>query len=302
MSDTDLKPTLIAVDIGGTKVSVALVRAGNVLEFRTERTPQPAEPDPVLSLVWSMIAGWATDANAIGIASAGGVSSGRVTGVSRSILRGWVDVPVQEYFTQRSGLPTAVTNDGQAAAWGEYRYGAGRGTSDLAFITVSTGIGGGLVSGGRLLTGATGIAGHLGHVTVDPNGPRCSCGRRGCVEQVASGSAIAREATALFGRPHTTEQVFEAAAEDEPWARAIIQESVTNLAAAIATIRMVLDPELVVIGGGVGLAKGYIDRLHAALRTSPMTRELRLAPAALGATAGLSGAADLAETLIAPER
>lgn len=301
MSQSVRKPTLVAVDIGGTKVSAALVRAGNVLQSRTEHTPQPAEPDPVLSLVWSMVAGWTADADAIGVASAGGVSGGRVTGVSRSILRGWVNVPVQEYFTQRSGLPTAVANDGQAAAWGEYRYGAGRGTSDLAFITVSTGIGGGLVSGGRLLAGARGIAGHLGHVTVDPNGPRCSCGRRGCVEQLASGSAIAREATALFARAMTTEHVFGAASEDEPWAHAIIQESVTNLAAAIATVRMVLDPELVVIGGGVGLANGYIDRLDTALRTSPMTRELRLAPAALGATAGLIGAADLAEAPIATE-
>jgi predicted NBD/HSP70 family sugar kinase len=173
---------IIAVDIGGTKIAVSRVVDGEVLESREVDTPRPALPDQVIDTVVEEIQQWSSGAGGIGIATAGGVRNGRVTAVSRVILPEWSDVPLAERIAEEMGLPVFVVNDGQAAVWGEHRYGGGRDASDVLFVTVSTGVGGGIVAGGRLSRGAAGRAGHVGHLTVEPEGPWCSCGRRGCLE------------------------------------------------------------------------------------------------------------------------
>lgn len=296
MSNPSVSPAILAVDIGGTKIAAAQVQRGHLLSQRATATPQPAEPEPVLRAVSELISPWVKAASVLGVAAAGMVRDGCVTAISRNILRDWTDVPLAERLEAETGLPTMVVNDGQAAAWGEFRYGAGMDTENLAYITVSTGVGGGLIARGNLLTGASGLAGHLGHITVDSGGPWCSCGRKGCVEQMASGSAIAKAASTLFGMPYTAEQVFAAAREQEPWALGIIQQSVDYLADAIATLHMVVDPGLIIIGGGVGLASGYVDLLRESLRRQPAASSAKVLPAALGAAAGQVGVADLARS------
>lgn len=285
---------IIAVDIGGTKIAVARVAESEVLESREVQTPRPAVPQAVVDTVMEQIRGWVPDASGVGIATAGGVQEGRVTAVSRVILPEWTDVPLAEIVSDQTDLPVWVVNDGQAAAWGEHRRGAGRDRKDLLFVTVSTGVGGGIVAGGSLAIGRAGRAGHVGHLTVDPNGPWCSCGRRGCLEQLVSGTAMAKQAQEAVERTMTAKEVFEWAQRGEPWAEGIVRASARYLARGLSSLQHVLDPGLVVLGGGVGLAEGYIQAVREELEAIPLGGELKLERAELGRHAALIGVADLA--------
>jgi N-acylmannosamine kinase len=265
-----------------------------VLEVRRIETPRPATPEAVIDALLNTIGDWAPRSAQLGVACAGGVVDGRVTAITREVFRDWTDIPLADILHERTGLAATVLNDGQAAAWGEYRYGAGRGRYSVLFLTVSTGVGGGVVQEGRLLRGASGLAGHVGHLAMDPLGPWCTCGRRGCLEQLASGTAITRQATALVNRPLTAEDVFELAAGGEPWAQGLMRASAQALAEGIANLRMLLDPEVVILGGGVGSAAGYIELVREELSRLPLGDGVDIQPAALGAHAGLIGAAALA--------
>jgi N-acetylmannosamine-6-phosphate 2-epimerase/N-acetylmannosamine kinase len=182
-------------------------------------------------------------------------------------------------------MPVEVVNDAQAAAWGEHRFGAGRGR-DMVFLTVSSGVGGGVVLGGRLLRGARGLAGSLGQ------SPRPGQGFVR-LETLASGFAIAASAKAA-GRDADARAVFSAARAGEPWAERALAEAAGELAAAVAGLQAIVDPECIVIGGGVGLAEGFVGRLEAALGAYPAFVVPTLVRAELGVDAGIIGAADLA--------
>jgi glucokinase len=213
---------------------------------------------------------------------------------------------------ERTGLPTVVDNDANAAAWAEARFGAGAGGGDLVLVTVGTGIGGGLVLDGRLYHGAQGFAGELGHLIVAPDGDRCACGNRGCLEAMASGSTLGRlgrEAAAAdpggrlaalaAGAPVTGEVVFAAALEGDRVALSLFERIGHWLGVGIASLVTIFDPDLVVVGGGVA-ATG--DLLLAPARASfdryvhgRRHRELPpIVPTRLGGDAGLVGAASLA--------
>ena len=168
----------------------------------------------------------------------------------------------------------------------------------MAFVTVSTGIGGGLVLDGRLQVGARGLAGHVGHTISDPNASDCGCGRPGCIERLASGSAIGRVATERFGRTLAAPEVFTLAAGGDAVASAILEEAATAVARRVTDLAALLDIDRAVIGGGVGLAPGFIDRIAAAVSREPAIFQRSVVKAGMGADAGLVGVALLvAESL-----
>jgi glucokinase len=226
----------------------------------------------------------------------------------------WREFPLAERIREGVGLPTLVDNDANVAAWGEFRFGAGKGCNDMLLVTVGTGIGGGIVAGGKLFRGGHGFAGEIGHIIVEPGGPLCGCGNLGCWEQVASGRAIGRlgrEAAAEHpeslivelagGRTGdvTGQAVTAAAMNGDPVAVRILAEVGRRLGEGIAGLVNILDPDIVVVGGGVIEAgelileparRAFVDSVEA-----PEHRpEVPLVPATMGNDAGAVGAADLA--------
>lgn len=267
-------PVAAVVDIGGTKVRAAVVAAdGTVLGRSTLPTEAHNGPDAVIERIVRglnqalMDAGRGAEEMAgIGIACAGLVEVEEGVVVSSPNLPGWDRVPLRERIEAELRVKTFVDNDANAAALGEHRFGAGRGCSHLIFITVSTGIGAGLVLGGKLYTGAWGTAGEVGHMTLEADGPPCVCGQRGCLEALASGPAMAREAIRRLkagepsqllelsgGRPEgvTAELIGQAAAAGDSLAREVVQRAATYLGIGLASLVNLLNPEVIVVGGGV---------------------------------------------------
>ena len=186
-------------------------------------------------------------------------------------------------------MPGIALNDAQAAAWAEY-HALPEKVSEMLFLTVSTGVGGGIVSQGRLLTGRGGLAGHCGHTLADPDGPLCGCGRKGCVEAIASGRGIAVAAGGeLSGLD--AKAIFALASEGHPQAEILIQRSARTLARLIADLKAVTDCACVVIGGSIGLAGGYLPRVEKYLSQEPAVYHVPLREAYYRHDAGLLGAA-----------
>jgi glucokinase len=262
---------VLGLDIGGTKLAAGVVTGdGRVLSRAV--APSHAEQGP-----WSMIdrhvelgrqvveeagVSWST-ISAVGIACGGPLDPDAGIILSPPNLPGWDRIPLVDAVTERVGLPAVVENDATAGALAEWWFGAGRahGVDDLVYLTISTGIGGGLVLDGRLYRGVAGNAGELGHLTVIYDGRRCGCGRRGCLEAYASGTNIAaraREALAGGERSSlsdvpsvTAKEVASHAREGDPLARRVWDESMAMLASGVANILDVFNPALVVLGGGV---------------------------------------------------
>jgi len=277
------KPAL-AFDIGGTKTLAALVRGAEILERRMAPTEREIGASGWIDRVAALAADWAGRYDRVAAAVTGAVTDGVWSALSPGTLAIPAAFPIARGLGDALGMPAAVFNDAQAAAWGEYRFGAGRGR-DMVFLTVSSGIGGGVVLGGRLVRGARGIAGSLGQ------SPRP--GREFVrLETRASGFGIAAAARAA-GREADAKAVFAAAQAGEAWADAILTEAAGELAAAIAGLQAIVDPERIVIGGGVGLAEGFLGRLEAAFALYPPFLVPALARAELGVDAGIIGAADL---------
>lgn len=178
-------------------------------------------------------------------------------------LPGWKDVPYPDLLQKAlRGLPTFMENDANLAAWGEYVAGAGRGAKSLALYTLGTGVGGGLVLGGEMWVGASGAAGELGHMTIDPNGPACGCGQNGCVEVYASASAVAKR----WGKG-SAKDCFEAAKRGDAAAAAVVDWSADGLAQGVANMVHVLHPEICVLAGGMALAGDfYLEKVRAGVR------------------------------------
>jgi glucokinase len=303
----------IGIDIGGTKVGALLISEdGEVLAEERADTPRD-DVDATLEVVYRLadLLGERDQPAAIGVGAAGMVDA--EAGMLRFAPNlDWTEVPVRDLVAKRTELPCVLDNDANAAAWGEYRFGAGRGHRDLLVVTVGTGIGGGIVSGGRLLRGAHGFAAEIGHIIVEPGGPWCGCGNRGCWEQVASGQALDRAAReAAQSRPDSLiadlagthapvgRHVWEAARQRDRMATSILEEVGRRLGEGIAGLVNVLDPEAVVIGGGVvdigDLLLAPARKAFVAAVEAPDHRpEVPLVPARLGNRAGAIGAAALA--------
>ncbi|HEX7004582.1 MAG TPA: ROK family protein [Trueperaceae bacterium] len=277
--------TMLAIDIGGTKLAVALVKGAKVLSYSRVATPASDGPEAVLAS--TVVAGQQLVSEAgvvpaaIGVACAGVVAAGRVRAMSRDLLPGWEDFPLVERLERHFNLQVAALNDAQAAAFGEWLYGSGGARSSLFFVTVSTGVGGGLVVGNQPWRGSSGLAGHIGHV------------RGGVLEKVASGTALAKRA-AEAGHPLDASRVIDAAQVGEPWARELLDQAAQALAAVLADVKLLIDPEVVVLGGGVGLNPAFRDVVNTTLSSHHGSLGLEVVAAKLGSHAGLVGAAALA--------
>lgn len=305
--------TVLAIDIGGTKLAAGIVDPGGNILARGEVPTLAAEgPERVLErivrLSQDVLARPEVRAEAvgrIGIGCAGPVDRQAGLILNPPNLPGWVRVPLVEYIEKALHRPAVLENDANAAALGEFRYGAGRGARSLVYLTVSTGIGGGIILDGRLWHGVKDGAGEIGHMTLVPDGPVCGCGNRGCLEALASGPSIARRAREALstGRPSrlceirdvTAADVVRLAREGDAVAAEVWRETVAHLALGVAAVITILAPERVVIGGGVSRAG---DLLFEPLRAEVRRRvklvaveSVPILPAALGDDVGILGAA-----------
>ncbi|MFF2901541.1 ROK family protein [Streptomyces sp. NPDC057966] len=300
---TDL---VAALDIGGTKIAAALVDGGGSLLVRAQRpTPAREGAETVMGAVTEVLAElsgsplWGR-ATAVGIGSAGPVDASAGT-VSPVNVPGWRDFPLVERVGKAvGGLPVELVGDGVAMTAAEHWLGAARGYDNALCMVVSTGVGGGLVLGGKLHPGPTGNAGHIGHVCVDLDGDPCPCGSRGCVERIASGPNIARRALEAGWRPGpdgdaSAAAVAAAARAGDRIAVASFERAAQALAAGIAATATLVEIDIAVIGGGVaGAGEILFTPLRRALRqyaTLSFVRRIEVAPAVMGTDAGLVGAA-----------
>ena len=260
----------IGVDIGGTKVLGGVVDSeGNILTTHREDTPKVggnALTQTIIGVIQELLA--QHSATSVGISAAGFVSSDRQTMLATPNIAGWNGINLKQEISREINLPVVIENDANAAAWGEAVYGAGRGESELMMVTVGTGIGGGLVNNGALYRGAFGVAAEFGHMRVVPDGHPCGCGKFGCFEQYASGTALHRHlleaieknpasGASLLSRGDGTiagikgNHITDAAREGDPIAVGAFNTTGEWLGAGIASICVIVDPACVVIGGGV---------------------------------------------------
>lgn len=310
----------VGIDLGGTKIAGGAVdEKGRILaETRREtpmRGPEAAEA-AIIDIVKELAKGRKVDA--VGIGAAGLIDEKR----SRVLLApnlGWSDEPLRVAVETEVGIRVVVENDANAAAWGEYRFGAGRGSHNLVCLTIGTGVGGALVLDGQLYRGAHGIAAEVGHMSIEPGGRLCGCGNRGCWEQYASGNALVREARELAsdrrreaeqlldmgdGTPEGVEgkHVSQAASEGDPVALAAFDALARWLGLGMADLTAILDPACFVLGGGVSEAGDLLlTPTRRAFLASLSGKDFRPLPdiklAQLGNEAGLVGAADLARQI-----
>jgi len=309
----------VGVDLGGTKVEVARVDSAGRLHQRLRRPtnvkegPKAVEREIVnLANELQKLAG--SPPIGVGIGLAGQIDPREGVVIFAPNLH-WHNVPFQSDLKQALKLPIVITNDVRAVAWGEWLHGAGKGCDDLVCLFVGTGIGGGVVSGGRMLTGCSNTAGELGHITIDINGPPCTCGQRGCLEALAGGWAIekvAQEAVALDppagalltklagGTPDgiTAKTVAEGARKGDLLSLRLFERTTQALIAGCVSIVNAFNPCRLILGGGVieGLPE-LVEQIDQGVRRralSAATKSLQVLPAKLGNNAGVVGAATLA--------
>jgi len=317
----------VGVDLGGTKVLAELVDAtGRVLAREQRATAVAAGFDGVLAEIATAVSACLAPAEGARILGVGVGVAGQVvaeTGVvSYAPNLYWRNTPLRARLEHELELPVAVLNDVRAATWGEWRYGAGHGADDLVVVFVGTGIGGGVVSGGRLLTGCTNMAGELGHMTVVAGGRQCRCGNLGCMEAYAGGWAIAQRAqeaveaspeagAALKARAGsvaaiTAETVHEVWRDGDPLAARLVDETVDYLGAGLVGVVNGFNPCMLVLGGGiVHNEPQYVDRVGRIVRAGALAAGvagLQVVPASLGSDAGAIGAAAFARAWLLEEQ
>jgi glucokinase len=298
-------PYIVGVDIGGTKVACVLADVeGNILARQWQPTRAGEGWQVVVQQLFEMtervLEGVSyRQVRGIGISCGGPLDSQRGVVYSPPNLPGWDAVPIKQLFEERFGLPTRLENDANATALAEHRFGAGRGTRNMVFMTWGTGVGGGLVLDGRLYRGTNDLAGEIGHTTVLLDGPLCGCGKRGCLEALVSGPSIARRARELAGEspesliwqrtsPNeaTAQHVVEAAHAGDTFARFVLAEAGTYMGIGIANVAQILNPERVVLGTiAVKAGDLVLEPLRQALQVHAWSRVrevLQVVPAELG--------------------
>lgn len=309
----------IGVDLGGTFIKAALIdESGNILYKEEAPTLAERGPDDILRRIEGMIREIATknglavaDLAGLGIAIPGFIDD--ESGVADEVVNiGWRDVPVREPLKQRLGIHVSMENDANAAALGEAWVGAGRGRRFALCVTLGTGVGGGVVIDGKVLRGANTMAGEIGHMVMVPGGAACNCGHHGCLETISSATGVvrmAREALAAAQQTgaHSTlsddqeltaADVFAAADAGDALANEVVDKAIETLAWGLGTAANVINPEVIVIGGGMSRAGARLfDPLRVALPNYALRRvaaAVTLVPAELGNDAGVVGAARLA--------
>jgi glucokinase len=286
----------VGVDVGGTKATVVRIGAdGEVMARTGGATPAGDVPTLLETMRRSVEDVWDPGVTAIGVGAAGLVETG--TGRVRYAPNiAWREVDLAALLAG-FGVPVFVDNDCTVATVGELLAGAGKGARDFLYVGVGTGIGGGIVSGGMVVHGAHGFAAEIGHIVVDPDGVRCGCGVRGCWETVASGSALDRIGRDRIGPDVTGRDVVVAARAGDPTALEIIAEVGGRLGEGIAGLVNVLDPAVVIVGGGAAVGAGDLlleparERAHGTIEGAGHRPEVPIVPAALGVDGAAIGAA-----------
>lgn len=305
------------IDVGGTKIAGGVVDADGTIVEELKVTSPAQDVEAIEEAVAALITELASrhEVTSVGVGAAGYVDNTRSTVYFAPNLA-WRDIDLRAELEERVDLPVVVENDANAAAWGEFAFGAGKDVDDFLLVTVGTGVGGGIVLDGALHRGAFGVAAEIGHMRVVPGGVLCGCGNHGCLESYASGSALVREARAaatggsllardlldrVGGDPAdiTGPAITEAAQAGDRFARDQLASIGRWLGEGIASLAAVLDPAMIAIGGGVSEAGDLLlDPIRAAFDSQLTGRGHRPAPeitrARLGNKAGLIGAADLA--------
>lgn len=297
----------LALDIGGTKLAAGVVdESGRVLSFVV--TPSRAELGPESGVERLFALGreaaggsgvpW-SEIGVVGIGCGGPLDRARGVLLSPPHLPGWLDVPITKLAENAYDRPAVLENDGTAGAAGEFRYGAGTGAENMVYLTISTGVGGGVVLGGRLYRGATGNGGELGHITVDWRGRACrGCGRRGCLEAYVSGTSIAERAREAGMEETDATGVAAAAEAGDELAKAVWDETVAALASGVTSLVNVFEPDVMVLGGGVSRAgEQLLAPVRERVRGDAMGaagRRVRIVQSALGDQVGVVGAAAIA--------
>lgn len=308
-------PVAIGIDVGGTKTKGALVSAAGAVALRTERpTERDAGTKGIIAVAEELVpraAEAGVEVVGIGVGAAGFIdaATGSVT-FSPNLV--YDDPYIADAVRARTGIDVVVDNDANAAAWGERAFGVARGSEHVSYLTIGTGIGSGFIVAGRLVRGQTGAGAEMGHTVIDPRGPLCGCGLRGCLEQFASGTAIARMArAALADDPDsailsfassleavTSLEVAQAAHLLDETACSVLRRAGRSLALGLSNVVNIFDPEVIVLGGSavragepfLGPCRDELARLTQAQRRRPQ----RLVVTSLGGDAGIVGAAALA--------
>jgi glucokinase len=291
---------VIGVDVGGTKTLFAVVTSEGAIEARLERHTVVSSQDALLTELDDGVEELRTahpDTSALGFGIPSRVDQ-RTGRAVASVNVPLTDVDFRDRMRERHGLPVAIDNDGNAAAIAEWRIGAARGASNVVMLTLGTGIGGGLILGGRPYRGATGSGAELGHVVIEFDGPLCGCGGRGHLEAVASGKAAGQVAQKLYGPETSGQDLVRRAESGEDDAVEAMAAIGRRLGAAIATFVNIFEPEIVVIGGGFGRASelmlGPARGVLARDGLAPGRDSLRIVEAQLGSDAGVIGAGMIA--------
>ncbi len=315
------KPPVLAIDLGGTKVIAAIISdEGEVMAREYHHTLANEGPQPIINRMLLSIDHLLSaqdmslsQLHSISVAAAGAIDMKKGVVTFSPNLPGWCDIPLRDIIKEKYGINTFLLNDASAAALGEHRFGAGRGVKSLIYLTVSTGIGGGIIINDKLYLGPCGSAGEIGHMTIDVNGPRCNCGNIGCLETLASGTAVAREAIRRVSRGEksslteivegkieniTAEKVGIAAQGGDSLASEIIAKAAVYLGVGIVNLVNIFNPEMIIVGGGMAKMG---DLLLAPARQVVLERAyqlpaqaVRIVPAQLGDDAGVLGAVTFA--------
>jgi len=317
MKQVSQRPVL-AVDLGGTKIVAAVVTpTGKILPRSSCLTLADKGPAAVIDRLIS-VAGSAVDRaklktadlDGVAIAAAGILDTARGVVTTSPNLPGWRNVHLRDIVAERLNVATCLVNDASVAALGEHRFGVGKGLANLIYLTVSTGIGGGIIVDGKLYEGTDGCAGELGHMVIDAQGPKCNCGNYGCLEVLASGTAMAKEAVSRIRNGGaslmvqlvggvlddiTAETVATAAREGDLLACQVVNQCAAYLGVGLANLVNIFNPQLIIIGGGVCRMGGMLLRparkvvKEKAFRLP--ARTVQIVKSRLGYDAGILGAA-----------
>jgi len=309
---------ILALDVGGTKILTAIIsNEGQVMAREYCLTLADEGPEAVINRIFSAIDHLLNQRGmnlpqlyGISIAAAGAIDSEKGLITSSPHLPGWHDVPFRDIAKEKYKVNTFLINEASAAALGEHQFGVGQGVNNLILLTVGTGIGGGIIINGRLYSGVSGSAGEIGHMVVDVNGPRCSCGNTGCLEALVSGTAVAKEAIKHIRQGDrsslteivrgkieniTAEKVSIAAQGGDSLASEVILRAATYLGVGMVNLVNIFNPEMIIIGGGMAkMGELLLNPARQVLRERAFqlpALAVQIVPAQLGDDAGVLGAA-----------
>jgi len=309
---------VLAIDLGGTKIAAGLVsNKGEIISQGYLLALAKEGPEAVVKRLFSVAHRTLERAGikvsrlkGIGIAAAGALDVKRGLVTASPNLPGWRNVPLSDIMTERLGVKAYLINDASAAVFGEHCFGAGKGIANLIYLAIGTGIGGGIIIDGQLYVGVDGCAGEIGHMTVDVNGQRCNCGNVGCLETLASGTAMAKEAIKCLSRGEksslvilakgkleniTAKMIAQAARQGDSLARGVIAKAAHYLGVGMVNLVDIFNPELIIVGGGVAqMGDLFLEPARRVVRERAFSlpaHTVRIVRAKLGNNSGIIGAA-----------